>query len=144
MAITISTSHPFHCLCLTQEKDQCHQYQGESIDSACNFVCSNLNYCLKRSSLGPLSQPTALIKPTTMAVWNFLECEQILVLLRLWCTGTHAAVTRLKPLIIRAPSSPSPPSPSRRRQTVINPFSTRLDFSFASTHRISQLIHILW
>lgn len=78
MAITISTSHPFRCLCLTQEKDQCHQSQWESIDSACNFVCSNLNYCLKRSSLGPLSQPTALIKPTTMEVWNFWSVSRYL------------------------------------------------------------------
>lgn len=88
MAITISTRHPFRCSWLTQEKDQCHQYQRESIDSACNFVCSNLNYCLKRSSLGPLSQPTALIKPTTMAVQNFPEYEQIVAPLPLvhWYT----------------------------------------------------------
>lgn len=92
-AITISTSHPFRCLWLTREKDLCHQYQRESIDSLCNFVYSNLNYCLKHSSLGPPSQPTALIKPTTTAVHNFPQREQILVLLRLRCTSARAVVT---------------------------------------------------
>lgn len=72
-AITISTSHPFRCFWLAQEKYQRHRYQRESIDSACNFVCSNLNYCLKHSSPGPLSQPTVLIKPTTTACAQFFH-----------------------------------------------------------------------
>lgn len=105
MAITISTSHPFRCLCLTQEKDQCHQSQWESIDSACNFVCSNLNYCLKRSSLGPLSQPTALIKPTTMAVWNFWSVSRYL------CSFVSGALVHTPRSLVRSHWSLEHPLP---------------------------------